>query len=107
MGSWAAWLSERLSPDLDYAINGKSSELYMAARESFPSDLRETVPMTFPMTHPVTGCPGVAKYPVDEWERAGGALHVCQELGKALHAGGSERPHNSPAHYGRCPEVGR
>ena len=70
-GSWTSFMSDRLPQPLDDAIKAKHAEFYLAAKELSPADLQEIIPMAFPMTHLVDGFPGVAKYPVDEWEAAG------------------------------------
>ena len=72
--TWTAFVSARLPQELDDAIKGKRAEFYMGARDLSPDELLESVPMAFPMTHLVDGFPGVARYPVDEWEAAGAPI---------------------------------
>ena len=67
--SWSAFMSDRLPSELDDAIKGKHAEFYMVARSLRPDQLLEAIPMGFPMTHLLSGFPGVAKYPVDRWEQ--------------------------------------
>ena len=47
------------------------AKFYEASKKVSPSELQDVIPMPFPMTHPVAGFPGVARYPVDEWQKQG------------------------------------
>ena len=80
--TWTSFVSARLPQELDDAIKGKHAEFYLAARDLSPSELLAAVPMSFPMTHLVDGFPGVARYPVDEWEAAGAPMMTLKSWAK-------------------------
>ena len=66
-----AFASDRLPTILDDEIKRKKAEFYEAARKLEADELLDIIPVTFPMTHLLKGCPVVARYPVDEWEAQG------------------------------------
>ena len=70
-GEWSSFMSARLPQELDDAIKAKHAAFYLAQKNITADDLLESLPICFPMTHIVDGFPGVARYPVDEWERSG------------------------------------
>ena len=43
----------------------------MASGDLSPAELKDMIPMTVPTTHLVDGFPGIARYPLNEWESAG------------------------------------
>ena len=53
----------------------------MAAKNLNPDELKELLPISFPMTHHVAGFPGVAQYPLEEWEM--GCPYLGQEMVQA------------------------
>ena len=64
-------MADRLPEALDDAIKGRHWEMAKAMGAVNPKQLWEFVPMAFPMTnrHPIY--PMLARFPVDEWTRAG------------------------------------
>ena len=72
-GSWTAFAAERMPQELDDAIRGKSAEFHNAYMKLSQDELRSVIPVCFPMTHQIDPeiMPGIARYPVDEWEREG------------------------------------
>ena len=68
---WVSFASERLPTELDDAIKAKHSIFYNAAAKISPEQLLASLPMTFPMTHPYKGFPGIARYPVSKRENEG------------------------------------
>ena len=77
-GEWTAFMSDRLPNELDDAIKNKRAAFYMAAGNITPDQLLEVIPMTFPLTHLVDGFPGVARHPMDAWERTGPPLMTAK-----------------------------
>ena len=70
-GEWTSFVAERLPEELDDEIKRVHAHFYMAQQDLTPEELKEILPISFPMTHNIKGFPGVARYPVDEWEAAG------------------------------------
>ena len=70
-GSWDSVVAERLPSELDDAIKGHHAAYYMAQKDLTPEELLDVLPMAFPMTHAHPEFPGIAKYPVDAWEKPG------------------------------------
>ena len=70
-GTWEAFLADRLPKNLDDEIKRVHADFYKAAEKCTAAELIETIPVTFPMTHLFKEFPGIAKYPVDQWEREG------------------------------------
>ena len=70
-GQWIAFMADRLPSALADAIKGRHWEMAKALRAMHAKQLWEFVPMVFPMTnrHPIH--PMLARFPVDEWTRAG------------------------------------
>ena len=71
---WLAFMSERLPPELDDAIKGNNLEAFrQASMKMTAEDVYKMIPVRFPMTHAYTKdgkvLPGVAKYPIDAWEK--------------------------------------
>ena len=60
--------------ELDDAIKEHHAKFYMAQKDLTPSELEGILPVCFPMTHQISGFPGVARYPIDEWEEAGSPM---------------------------------
>ena len=71
--TWTAFAAQRFPPELDDAIKGKHAEFYMAAGRLTPQELLGEIPVCFPMTYQIDTqtMPGAARYPIDEWEKAG------------------------------------
>ena len=70
-GTWEAFLADRLPKNLDDEIKKVHADFYKAAEKCTAAELFDTTPVTFPMTHLYEEFPGIAKYPVDKWEREG------------------------------------
>ena len=56
-------------------------------RERTPNDLFDILPVTYHMAHQLPEFPGVARYPIDEWESAGsptlttkGWIKMCMRI---------------------------
>ena len=69
--TWTAIMAERMPSTLDNAIKGHHAKFYMSIGKLSPETLFEKIPIGFPMTHQVKGFPGIALYPVEEFERHG------------------------------------
>eukprot|EP00974_Lingulodinium_polyedra_P049975 4806557-Lingulodinium_polyedra.AAC.1 len=70
-GEWPSCTADRLPSQLDDAIKGVKTEFYTAAPSLNSEDIKDELPMGFPMTHVDPDFPCVAKYPVDAWREAG------------------------------------
>ena len=71
--TWQASVSERLPPQLDDALKGRSYEFFkVACARLTPREIYNALPMCFPMTHVLTvgskEFRGVARYPLKQWE---------------------------------------
>ena len=73
-GTWESLVAERAPSELEDAIKGHHAKYYMAQNELTPEELLDVLPMAFPMTHTHPEFPGIAKYPVDAWEKAGAPM---------------------------------
>ena len=71
---WASLAAERIPSELDDAIKGHRAKFYMAQKDRTAERLLDVLPIAFPMTHTLPEFSGIAKYPVDEWERQ---RHPC------------------------------
>ena len=71
--TWTAFAAERMPQELDDAIKGKTAEFHMAYKKLSPEELKAVIPVCFPMTHQIDPeiMPGIARYPVDDWEHEG------------------------------------
>jgi len=90
-GTWEAFMADRFPEQLDDEIKKKHKDFYMAAQHLDPEELMEELPMTLPVTHllNINGVEinGVAKYPLDEWEKQGqpmittsGWIKLCMKI---------------------------
>ena len=72
-GSWTAFSAERMPHILDDEIKKAHAEFYKASTFLCADDLQDIIPITFPMTHVLTGPDfvGIAKYPIDDWVASG------------------------------------
>ena len=67
-GVWAAFSADRLPPQLDDGIKKVQAAFYLAGRKLNAAELKDIIPVSFPMTNHLKGFPFIANYPVDEWE---------------------------------------
>ena len=65
------WLQICLPQILDDAIKKQQAQFYKASEKLTAEELYDIIPMTFPMTLLFAEFPGIAKYPIDLWEREG------------------------------------
>ena len=72
--TWDAFMAKRPLQGLDDAIKGHHAAFYMAQSDFTPGELKDLLPVSLPMTHKMPEFPGVAHYPVDEWEAAGAPM---------------------------------
>ena len=73
-GEWRAFVADRLPTELDDSIKAHHAKFYLAQQNLSPHELEGILPVSFPMTHQLAEFPGVAKYPIDEWEEAGSPM---------------------------------
>ena len=66
-GEWEAFVADRLPAELDDQIKAKHVAFYMGMANLTPAELKDIIPMSFPMTYEIPDFPGVARYPVDRW----------------------------------------
>ena len=57
--------------ELDDAINKVHDQYYLTQHNLAAQELLGVLPVSFPMTHNLPEFPGIAKYPIDEWEAIG------------------------------------
>ena len=88
---WTSFVAEGIPSELDNAIKNHRAQFYLAQKNRTADELLGALPLAFPMTHTVPEFPGIAKYPVDEWERQGAHV-VCEVVVQAGHEGGHEGP---------------
>ena len=69
--TWTAIACASLPKDLDDAIEANLVEFNMAARNLSNEELIVGIPKSFEMDPWIYGFPGVARYPVEEWEAEG------------------------------------
>eukprot|EP00974_Lingulodinium_polyedra_P015148 1466432-Lingulodinium_polyedra.AAC.1 len=50
-GEWMSFVSDRLPSQLDDAIKGVQAEFYLASKNLTADELKDDIPMAFPMTH--------------------------------------------------------
>ena len=77
-----------------------------AQKDLTAQQLLDILPMAFPMTHTLPEFPGIAQYPIDEWEKAGPPFMRVKSWAK-LAMGLDERPLQPPAGLRRRPEARR
>ena len=77
-GSYQSFAAARMPSQLDDQIKKVKQHVYMAAANLEPEEVKELIPMCFPMTFQIPGFPYLAHYPIDEWER-GGAPYFSEE----------------------------
>jgi hypothetical protein len=72
-GTWWSFMADRIPEALDDAIKGKKLAFMEAFKQLTPAEIKAEMPVMFPSTHifDVTCLPGVARFPVDEWEKSG------------------------------------
>eukprot|EP00974_Lingulodinium_polyedra_P051716 4973728-Lingulodinium_polyedra.AAC.1 len=70
-GDCMSFMYDRLPSQLDDAIKGVNAEFYFASKNIAADELKDELPMAFPMTNNYPEFPCIAKYPVDAWEEAG------------------------------------
>ena len=69
---WESFLCTRPPPQLMDSIMKRRLDFYTALQKLSPKVILDYVPMTYPMTHvALKEMPGVAKFPIDQWERDG------------------------------------
>ena len=67
-GTWTAFSSDRLPPQLDDEIKKVQAEFYLAGTRLTAEQLKEIIPVSFPMTNRLKGFPFVAHYPIEQWD---------------------------------------
>ena len=72
-GSWTAFAAEQIPRMLHDALMQKRVEFHLAMKSIPPDDLYSVLPMCCPMTPQIDPhvMPGIARYPIDEWEAKG------------------------------------
>ena len=68
-GTWTAFSADRMPTELDDEIKRVHAECFKASQFVTPEDLKDVIPMTFPMTNLLEGDDfvGIARYPIDQW----------------------------------------
>ena len=69
-GQWTAFSSDRLPPQLDDEIKKVQAAFYLAGRKLNAEELKDIIPVSFPMTNKLKGFPFIAYYPIEEWDEA-------------------------------------
>ena len=67
-GTWTAFSSDRLPTQLDDEIKKVQEKFYLAGRRLTAEQLKEIIPVSFPMTNRLKGFPFVAHYPIERWD---------------------------------------
>ena len=67
-GVWAAFSADRLPAQLDDEIKKVQAAFYLAGRKLNAAELKDIIPVSFPMTNQCKAFPFIAYYPVDEWD---------------------------------------
>ena len=75
--TWEAFFAERLPQILDDEIKKEHALFYNAGEKLTAEELKDSIPVTFPMTHLFDEFPGIAKYPLEQWERDG---HIALDM---------------------------
>ena len=70
-GYWTSFAAASMPEELDDAINTVHAQYYLAQTKLTALELLGVLPVSFPMTHNLPEFPGIAKYPIDEWEAIG------------------------------------
>ena len=67
-GRWTAFSADRLPPQLDDEIKRVQAAFYLAGKKLNAEELRDIIPVSFPMTNRCKGFPFIAYYPVEDWD---------------------------------------
>ena len=70
-GTYQSFAASRMPPKLDNEIKKVKQFVHMAAANLEPEEVKDLIPMTFPMAFNIPGFPYLAQYPIDEWEKGG------------------------------------
>ena len=70
-GQWTAFSADRLPQQLDDEIKKAQAAFYLAGRKLNAEELKDIIPVSFPMTNRCKGFPFIAYYPREEWDEQG------------------------------------
>ena len=70
-GQWMAFSADRLPPQLDDEIKKVQAAFYLAGKKLNADELKDIIPVSFPMTNRCKGFPFIAYYPIEDWDEQG------------------------------------